>query len=157
VWASAIGYGVEGFDLLVLIYLLASISAAFHLSTARAASLMTGTLLGAVVGGIVFGLLSDHFGRVKVLTWTILVFGIATGLCAFSRGYWDLLTYRTIAGLGFGGEFGIGLALAAESWPAALRARASSYVALGGQAGSHRVARNVSARPPPRPIVVRSA
>jgi MFS family permease len=89
-----------------------------------------------VVGGIVFGLLSDHFGRVKVLTWTILVFGIATGLCAFSRGYWDLLTYRTIAGLGFGGEFGIGLALAAESWPAALRARASSYVALGGQAGS---------------------
>ena len=70
------------------------------------------------------------------MTWTILVFGIATGLCAFSRGYWDLLVYRTIAGLGFGGEFGIGLALVAETWPASLRARASSYVALGGQAGS---------------------
>jgi MFS family permease len=135
-WASSIGYGVEGFDLLILIFLLASISAEFHLSTTRAASLMTGTLFGAVAGGIGFGLLSDRFGRVRVLTWTILVFGIATGLCALSRDYWDLLVFRTIAGLGFGGEFGIGLALVAETWPASLRARASSYVALGGQAGS---------------------
>jgi MFS family permease len=136
VWASSIGYGVEGFDLLILIFLLSTISAAFHLGPTRAASLMTGTLFGAVTGGVVFGLLSDRFGRVRVLTWTILVFGTATGLCAFSRGYLDLLIYRTIAGLGFGGEFGIGLALVAETWPPSLRARASSYVALGGQAGA---------------------
>jgi MFS family permease len=96
---------------------------------------MTVTLFGAVTGGIGFGLLSDIFGRVRVLTWTIVLFGVFTGLCAVSRGYWDLLTYRALAGLGFGGEFGIGLALVAETWPAYLRARASSYVALGGQAG----------------------
>ena len=96
---------------------------------------MTGTLFGAVTGGVVFGLLSDFYGRVRVLTWTIVVFAVFTGLCAFSRGYWDLLAYRALAGLGFGGEFGVGLALVAETWPAALRARASSYVALGGQAG----------------------
>ncbi len=134
-WVSAIGFGIEGFDLLVLVFLLATISAAFGLSTTRAASLMTGTLLGAVTGGIAFGFLSDALGRVRVLTWTIVLFGVFTGLCAVSRGYWDLLAYRTIAGLGFGGEFGIGLALVAETWPAHLRARASSYVALGGQAG----------------------
>jgi MFS family permease len=134
-WASAVGFGVEGFDLLILVFLLAPISVSFGLSTTRAASLMTGTLLGAVTGGIAFGLLSDYLGRVRVLTWTILLFGFFTGLCAVSRGYWDLLAYRTLAGLGFGGEFGIGLALVAETWPASLRARASSYVALGGQAG----------------------
>jgi len=134
-WASAIGFGVEGFDLLILVFLLAPISVSFGLSTTRAASLMTGTLLGAVIGGIGFGLLSDYFGRVRVLTWTIVVFGIFTGLCAVSRGYWDLLIFRSFAGLGFGGEFGVGLALVAETWPAELRARASSYVALGGQAG----------------------
>jgi MFS family permease len=134
-WASAVGFGVEGFDLLILVFLLAPISVSFGLTTTRAASLMTGTLLGAVTGGIGFGLLSDYFGRVRVLTWTILLFGLFTGLCALSRGYWDLLAYRTLAGLGFGGEFGIGLALVAETWPASLRARASSYVALGGQAG----------------------
>lgn len=133
--ASALGFGVEGFDLLILVFLLAPISSAFGLSTTRAASLMTATLLGAVTGGIAFGLLSDRFGRVRVLNWTIILFGIFSGLCAFSKSYWDLLFYRTLAGLGFGGEFGIGLALVAETWPAALRARASSYVALGGQAG----------------------
>ncbi len=134
-WASAIGYGVEGFDLLILVFLLAAIAADFGLSTTRTATLMTGTLMGAVSGGVAFGLLSDYFGRVRVLSWTIIVFGVFTGLCAFSRGYWDLLAYRTLAGLGFGGEFGIGIALVSEAWPAALRARASSYVALGGQAG----------------------
>lgn len=134
-WASAIGYGVEGFDLLILVFLLAAIAADFRLSTTRTATLMTGTLLGAVSGGIAFGLLSDYFGRVRVLRWTILVFGVFTGLCAFARGYWDLLAYRTLAGLGFGGEFGIGIALVSETWPASLRARAASYVALGGQAG----------------------
>ena len=134
-WASAAGFAVEGFDLLLLVFLLAPIAASFHLTTTRAATLMTGTLVGAVTGGIVFGFLSDRFGRVSVLQWTIVSFGVFTGLCALSRGYWDLLVYRTLAGLGFGGEFGIGLALVAETWPAALRARASSYVALGGQAG----------------------
>lgn len=134
-WASAVGYGVEGFDLLLLVFLLAPISVSFHLTPAKAAALMTATLAGAVVGGIGFGFLSDRYGRVRVLQWTILLFGVCTGLCAVSRGYWDLLIYRTFAGFGFGGEFGIGLALVAETWPAALRARASSYIALGGQAG----------------------
>jgi MFS family permease len=88
-----------------------------------------------VVGGILFGMLADYYGRVRVLTWTILLFAVFTGLCAFAQGYWDLLIYRTIAGLGLGGEFGIGMALVAEAWPAKQRARACSYVALGWQAG----------------------
>jgi MFS family permease len=69
------------------------------------------------------------------LTWTILLFAVFTGLCAFAQGYWDLLIYRTIAGLGLGGEFGIGMALVAEAWPATHRARGCTYVALGWQAG----------------------
>jgi MFS family permease len=60
---------------------------------------------------------------------------VFTGLCGLAQGYWDLLAYRTIAGLGLGGEFGIGMALAAEAWPASQRARVSSYVGLGWQAG----------------------
>jgi MFS family permease len=83
----------------------------------------------------VFGVLSDYFGRVRMLTWTILLFAVFTGLCALSRGYSDLLIYRTIAGIGLGGEFGIGMALVAEAWPAHMRARVSSYVGLGWQLG----------------------
>jgi MFS family permease len=133
--ASTIGYAMDGFDLLILGFMLRAISADLGLTPAQAGSLVTWTLVGAVAGGILFGMLSDYYGRVRVLTWTILLFAVFTGLCAFAQGYWDLLIYRTIAGLGLGGEFGIGMALVAEAWPAKHRARGCSYVALGWQAG----------------------
>ena len=134
-FGSAIGYAMDGFDLLILGFMLGAIRNELGLSGPQAGSLFTFTLLGAVTGGIVFGIMSDFFGRVRVLSWTILLFAVFTGLCAFSRGYYDLLTYRTIAGLGLGGEFGIGMALAAEAWPASMRGRVSSYVGLGWQSG----------------------
>jgi MFS family permease len=133
--ASAVGYAMDGFDLLILGFMLRAISAELHLTPPQAGSLVTWTLIGAVVGGILFGILSDYYGRVRVLTWTILLFAIFTGLGAAAQGYWDLLVYRTIAGLGLGGEFGIGMALVAEVWPAKHRARGCTYVALGWQAG----------------------
>jgi MFS family permease len=133
--ASALGYAMDGFDLLILGFMLRAISADLHLTPPQAGSLITWTLIGAVVGGIGFGILSDYYGRVRVLTWTILLFAVFTGLGAFAQGYWDLLIYRTIAGLGLGGEFGIGMALVAEAWPAKYRARGCTYVALGWQAG----------------------
>jgi len=132
---SAVGYAMDGFDLLILGFMLAAISADLALTKGQAGSLVTWTLVGAVAGGIIFGSLSDYYGRVRVLTWTIVLFAVFTGLCAFAQGYWDLLIYRTVAGLGLGGEFGIGMALAAEAWPAKHRARVSSYVALGWQLG----------------------
>jgi MFS family permease len=132
---SALGYAMDGFDLLILGFMLRTIASDLHLSQAQSASLVTATLIGAVIGGIGFGMLSDRLGRVRILTWTIVVFAVFTGLCAFSQGYWDLLIYRTLAGVGLGGEFGIGMALVAEAWPASKRARASSYVGLGWQTG----------------------
>jgi benzoate transport len=132
---SITGYAMDGFDLLLLSFLLKPIAADLGLSAAQSGSLITWTLLGSVVGGLIFGMMSDYFGRIKILTWTILLFAVFTGLCGLARGYWDLLAYRAIAGLGLGGEFGIGMALVAESWPADKRARASSYVALGWQGG----------------------
>jgi MFS family permease len=132
---SAIGYAMDGFDLLILGFMLAEITAALKLTTEQGGALVTWTLIGAVLGGIIFGALSDRYGRVRVLTWTILLFAVFTGLCAVAQGFWDLLAYRTVAGIGLGGEFGIGMTLATEAWPPSKRARVSSYVALGWQSG----------------------
>lgn len=134
-FGSALGYAMDGFDLLILGFMLPAISADLKLNPAQAGSLVTWTLVGAVFGGVAFGMLADRYGRVRVLTWTIVLFAGFTGLCAIATGYNDLLVYRTIAGIGLGGEFGIGMALAAEAWPARHRARVSSYVALGWQCG----------------------
>jgi benzoate transport len=135
IWGSAIGYATDGFDLLILGFMLRPIAADLGLSQPQGASLVTATLFGAVVGGFAFGWLSDRLGRVRVLAWTIVLFAVFTGLCALAQGYYDLLFYRTIAGLGLGGEFGIGMALVAEASPASERARVSSYVGLGWQGG----------------------
>ena len=132
---SVIGFAMDGFDLLILGFMLVAISADLTLTSAQAGSLVSWTLIGAVAGGLTFGTMSDHLGRIRVLTWTILIFAVFTGLCAFARGYWDLVVCRILAGLGLGGEFGIGMALATEAWPASKRARAASYVGLGWQAG----------------------
>ena len=132
---SALGYAMDGFDLLILGFMLPVIAAELHLNPGQSGALVTWTLIGAVAGGLIFGALADRYGRVRVLTWTILLFAVFTGLCSVAQGYWDLLFYRTVAGIGLGGEFGIGMALAAEAWPASKRARVSSYVALGWQCG----------------------
>lgn len=132
---SVLGFAMDGFDLLILGFMLPAISADLGLTPVEAGALVSWTLVGAVLGGIGFGLLADRLGRVRVLSWTILLFAVFTGLCALAQGYQDLLFYRFVAGLGLGGEFGIGMALATEAWPAEKRARASSYVALGWQGG----------------------
>ncbi|OQV66243.1 hypothetical protein AK51_10760 [Serratia nematodiphila DZ0503SBS1] len=93
--ASVTGYAMDGFDLLILGFMLPAISIELGLSSSAAGSLVTWTLIGAVLGGVIFGHLSDRFGRIRVLTITILMFSLFTGLCAVAQGYWDLLAYRT--------------------------------------------------------------
>ena len=135
VFAAAVGYGLDGFDLLILSFALSGIVATFSISDTAAGGLATITLLGAVCGGILFGSLADRYGRVRVLTWTVVLFAAFSGLSALAQGYWDLAAYRFIAGAGIGGEFGIGMTLAAEAVPASWRARATSWVAVGFQLG----------------------
>ena len=89
--ASAVGYAMDGFDLLILGFIVSAIAAEFHLTPAIGVSLATWTLVGAVLGGILFGMLADYVGRVKVLTWTILLFAVFTGLSSLAQGYWDLV------------------------------------------------------------------
>lgn len=133
--AASIGYGLDGFDLLIASFALSGLIASFDLTPVMAGSLTSATLAGAVTGGVGLGLLSDRLGRVRVLRWSVVIFAVFTGLAALSSGYVELLALRFLAGVGIGGEFGIGMALAAEAVRPSHRARATARVGIGFQFG----------------------
>src|ERR1019366_8805094 len=118
-----------------IVFILVPLSAEMHFTALDTGSIITWTLIGAVVGGSVFGVLGDYFGRVKVMAWSIMIFAVFTGACAFAQNYWELVIFRTLAGIGLGAEFGVGMALVTEAWPAERRARATSYVVIAWQLG----------------------
>ncbi|WP_258171317.1 MFS transporter [Paenibacillus sp. R14(2021)] len=134
-WASAVGYAMDGLDLLIISFVLPLIIVGFNLTPAEAGSIATTTLIGAVIGGIVFGILADIYGRVRVFAWTILLFSVFTGLSALTYDLTTLNISRFISGLGLGGEFGIGMTLVTETWPKKYRSRATAGVAIGFQLG----------------------
>lgn len=84
------------------------------------------TMIGWATGGIIFGIMSDRWGRVKTMVVTLLIYSGFTGLCGISRTVNEFLLYRFLVGLGVGGMFGAATTLVAESVPAHVRA-----VALG--------------------------
>src|SRR5262249_38980270 len=81
------------------------------------------TLLMTGTGGILFGMLADRWGRKSVLQWTIVTYCIGTFLCAFTHHFWWLLVWRSVTGLGIGGEWGTGHSLISETFPAERRGR----------------------------------
>ncbi len=81
-------------------------------------------LVGWAAGGLIFGALGDKYGRAKMLTWTILLYSVSTGLSSFSTSMFDFCAYRFITGLGIGGVFGLAVALVADSVPDRARAPA---------------------------------
>ncbi len=72
---------------------------------------------GWATGGLIFGALGDRYGRAKMLTMTVLLYSVCTGLSAFSKGWVDFAIYRFITGLGVGGVFGLAVTLVADSLP----------------------------------------
>lgn len=135
-WASIVGYAMDGLDVLILSFAMAAIVAEFGLTLGEGGLIATYTLIGTVLGGYLFGVFADYFGRVHTFALTIIIFSIFTGACAFADNVMHLNILRFLAGLGLGGEYGIGMTLVTETWPAAKRARATAGVAMGWQAGA---------------------
>ena len=74
-------------------------------------------LLGAALGGLVFGWLGDKIGRVRSMSLAILCYSLFTGLAYFAQTPEHLGILRFIAALGMGGEWSLGVALVMEVWP----------------------------------------
>ncbi|MCW7945730.1 major facilitator transporter [Streptomyces hygroscopicus] len=139
---TTLGWGLEGFDasLFTLVVVPATkdilgpqanaASVAFHVGLA-----VTLFLGGWAVGGLLFGMLSDYFGRVRILMAGVLVYAVFTAASALAHEFWQLAALRFVAGLGSGVEGPVGAALIAETWNNRYRARAAGVMASGYAAG----------------------
>lgn len=128
-WASILGYAMDGLDVLILSFAMAAIVSEFGLTLGEGGLIATYTMIGTVLGGYLFGIMADYVGRVHTFAVTIILFSIFTGACAFADSATHLEIFRFLAGLGLGGEYGIGMTLVSETWPAAKRARATASAA----------------------------
>ncbi|RJS61439.1 MFS transporter [Bacillus sp. PK3_68] len=133
--ASVAGLTLEGMDIMFISFAMSMIIAEFHIDLATGGLISSITNIGMLLGGMIFGVLADKFGRVKVFTYTVLLFAVGTALTGLATNMEQVYLFRFIAGLGAGGEYGIGMALVAEAWPKDKQGRASSYVSVGAQYG----------------------
>lgn len=92
-------------------------------------------LIGWAIGGVVFGMVADFFGRTKTLIMTILIYAVFTGMAALAQDWWHLAVYRFLTALGIGGEWAAGATIVAEVWPEDKRAKAAGILQSAWAAG----------------------
>ena len=131
-WA---GWVFDFYDLILYTFLMGSIKAELNLTDVEISLVLGLSLAATAIGGIVFGYLSDRFGRKKVLQWTILTYSLGTFLSGFSINLWFLLVFRFITGLGVGGEWGTGQTYIGETFPAKVRGRFGAFMQTGAPIG----------------------
>ncbi len=98
-------------------------------------AIYAGFLLGAALGGLFFGWLADRIGRVRALSWSILVYALCSGLSAFATEPWHLLSMRSLASLGMGGEWAVGVALVRELFPKGREALLAASIGVAANFG----------------------
>jgi SHS family sialic acid transporter-like MFS transporter len=94
-----------------------------------------GFLVGAALGGAVFGWLGDRIGRVRAMSLSILTYSLVTGLGCFAREPWQLAAVRFISALGMGGQWSLGVALVMECWPEKWRPALASAMGAASNIG----------------------
>lgn len=132
--STSSGFALENMDVLFLSFAMSSMIADLHLSGGAAGFISTITNLGMLVGGIAFGILGDKIGRVKTFSHTVIIFAIA--LMAFANNIYMIYGLRFLAGIGAGGEYGVGIALIAENFHKEQIGKMTSVAAIGGQIGA---------------------
>lgn len=81
-------------------------------------------LIGWGTGGILFGMMSDKYGRVKAMLATLVAYTVFSGMSGLARNGVEFLLYRFLCGTGVGGMFGAATTLLAESVPPRFRTMA---------------------------------
>src|SRR6201996_8729823 len=119
--AALLGWTMDAFDYFLVVLVYADIAKTFHHTRTEVAFLKTATLLMRPVGALLFGLWADRAGRRLPLVGAGTFYSRVGFLCAFAPNFTVLVILRLLYGIGMGGEWGLGAALAMEKVPAERR------------------------------------
>ena len=133
--ASFLGLMVDAMDMQMLALSLPQLMDEFDINKVQAGSLGTWSLAGMAIGGMAGGWFADRFGRVKTISWTIILFSVGTGLLAFTQTYEQFVVIRFVSSLGLGAEYVVVNMLMAEYVPTNNRTTVLGTIQAGWSVG----------------------
>jgi MFS transporter, putative metabolite:H+ symporter len=105
------------FDALTVAQVLPVLVPLWNIDSRQVGLLISAGYLGQLVGALFFGWLAGRIGRLRAIIGAITIFSIMSLCCAFALSYDSLLAFRTIQGIGFGGEAPIAAVYLSEITP----------------------------------------
>jgi len=120
---TGIGWMFDAMDQGMVSGVMAAIGTDWGLSTGQIGLLGSAGMLGMILGAALSGMAADRWGRRTVIMWTLLIFGVASGLSGFAINYPMLLVLRFFTGFGLGGELPAASTLISELSPKKIRGR----------------------------------
>ena len=120
---AGLGWLFDSMDTGLIAFVLPVLAKDWQLAPAQMGFIGSIGLIGMALGAVVAGTMADRFGRKQIFTATILLYSVATGLCALAWNYETLLLFRFLVGFGLGGELPVAATLITEYSPARVRGR----------------------------------
>ncbi len=125
---TGIGWMFDAMDQGMVSGVMASIGREWKLEPSDLGLLGSASAVGMAIGAAVAGMVSDRWGRKTVVTYTLILFGVASGLSAAAPNFALLLLFRFLTGLGLGGELPAASTLVSEFSPTKIRGRMVVYL-----------------------------
>lgn len=125
-FAAAVGGFLFGFDTGVIGGAMPSLEKHFEMNAAQLGFSVAIVFIGCILGAFVGGILSDRFGRRRVLIFTAALFLISAIFTALPQTVWQFNIARFIGGVGIGISLPIAGVYLAEIAPARIRGRVVS-------------------------------
>jgi MFS family permease len=116
--AACLGWMLDSFDVNLYALVLAAVMSDLGFGKSMAGLIGSSTLIASALGGVLFGMIADRYGRTRALI----------GACGLAQTAGQLMAFRALLGIGMGGEWASGAALVSETWPAEHRGKALGIV-----------------------------
>jgi len=127
VFALGFGWLLDSLEANIIGSVLGILLTIWHFTPLQGSLTVSVWLVGIMIGAVVFGYLSDRFGRKQVFLLTLLWYGSFTVACAFSNNIWVFIFLRFMAAVGIGGEYAAISSAVVEFIPKRVRGKTDAF------------------------------